>query len=1123
MKGIFGLWAFVGWLLGSDSTSHNSNLHLSTPSSPPLGHTLHPLQCLTPSTLPHPYKAHARKLYTTADFTQPKYYETTSAVQVGVYIIYFTRGPEGILISQFDTGLQKWVKAKEFNWLSDADGWGLEQFYGTICVVAMNLKMYVYARATWGSNIAEYDPETGSLSNYPFSSYLCDADGFTNPIYYKTVRMAAVGSLLYVSARDLAGIHLASFNPSTSIWSILPTFTQVIMTTVQWATFGYYTTFRMVSQGNSLWYFVRGPEGLNLFSFNTLSSTWPLPIITYAQYADGPGWYLAKYSETFRLVSTANGLYVMARSCCGMYTVFCNVNTAAVSSVVMRSYYTDGLGWEPVEHRRTLELTSCGGDTVIMSGRGGSLLYISRLNTPTSASWIVAATQPSFTNAAGWNQIYRYWTLNPVCVGDSFYVVGRNLDSLEIVKYSIASDSWNPRETITSLPCSAPCQVCFYISVTGCTYCYPHAHLSTTSPSSCLCDSGYFPDPGVYHCSICQPTCLECNGPSNQQCTTCISNAQLVFPPTSNCQCEAEFYLNSSYFCLPCNIQCYLCTGNGPDQCFACKDNAVLHVNSCQCAETYYMNTAGICISCKSTCKTCSDSISCLSCFAGAQMSTLTCECALGYFPLPDPSHCSACSSQCVVCKSTEKCEKCGSNAELIAGLCYCSEGYYSTSGVLDCLSCPLGCLSCNAEICMKCLANWYLYEEKCTQTCPAGMVVREEKCAEVAPGPSLNVHPNNTLALLFSKPLTKIVQMTDVDIQVDDLENIFNSTWTITLINLTSYLIDLHFAHFIPTSSATATLTFLDPSALHDFAGNSLTKLTLSASLHPFSSLPTPSKPTSTPAAQAASAASQGAVAGAAVSSLFGGSPVGLFSLLNQLQLITYINFINVTLPEDLANTLQGLAMSSVFVTPFGYIYDENKAKEAPSFAKDNNYTSTLFLINANSLVLASCAALLAYFFVSLLSHMPGSKVMRNYFSELRSEYHWSVPLRLWLQLYLDVGVAALLQFYDFSWGQYGVVANGVAAGLLLCAFVVTPLAVPVFMQAHEKKLLKRTDSDFNKRWGTLFMEFRSANSFRVVAFYPYFLIRRCVFAILLIYCNSSPLLQLLYSLSASLTVSSN
>lgn len=52
--------------------------------------------------------------------SRAEYYETTISFQVRVCVIYFTRGPGGVLIAQFDTDLQKWVKTMEFNWSGDA-------------------------------------------------------------------------------------------------------------------------------------------------------------------------------------------------------------------------------------------------------------------------------------------------------------------------------------------------------------------------------------------------------------------------------------------------------------------------------------------------------------------------------------------------------------------------------------------------------------------------------------------------------------------------------------------------------------------------------------------------------------------------------------------------------------------------------------------------------------------------------------------------------------------------------------------------------------------------------------------------------------------------------------------
>lgn len=165
-------------------------------------------------------------------------------------------------------------------------------------------------------------------------------------------------------------------------------------------------------------------------------------------------------------------------------------------------------------------------------------------------------------------------------------------------------------------------------------------------------------------------------------------------------------------------------------------------------------------------------------------------------------------------------------------------------------------------------------------------------------------------------------------------------------------------------------------------------------------------------------------------VASIFGGSPVAVFSLLNQIQLITYITFVNVTLPKNVKETLNVLQLENMFTNLFAYVYDEEKGKSPPDFAKNSGYTSKIFLLNANNLVLAVIALFFGYLFFSLFGHIPHFTAIKFYCREYKEEYHWNIPLRLWIQLYLDVGVAGLIQFNDFSWGEYGGVVNGVVRG---------------------------------------------------------------------------------------------
>lgn len=59
-------------------------------------------------------------------------------------------------------------------------------------------------------------------------------------------------------------------------------------------------------------------------------------------------------------------------------------------------------------------------------------------------------------------------------------------------------------------------------------------------------------------------------------------------------------------------------------------------------------------------------------------------------------------------------------------------------------------------------------------------------------PEPRLSVFPNNTLELFFTKPLSRLVEVTDIAIQVFDGYMVYMPNWNMNaLAEMTSYLID--------------------------------------------------------------------------------------------------------------------------------------------------------------------------------------------------------------------------------------------------------------------------------------------------------------------------------------------
>lgn len=1116
-----------------------------------------------------------RVLYGAVDWTLPCYYETTQAVQAGNRLVHLTRGPNGVLVSTFDTIQQKWVSSKEFAWAEDVHGWCQSPYFQTISMVALDSNVYLYTRWILGSLLVKFDPATATFTSFPNIGYFADAYGYVSPPYCWTIRVAALGSCIYVTGMGNGFFDLVAFDTLTSTWSSLPSLVDPLI--LAWTQPMYYETFQIVGQGTLLWFMMRGQAGLYIFSFDTLVQTWSFSgAPTLLDYRDSVGWDQPQHYKTIQLRAVSNGLYIAGRGISWVISYFYNTNTHVFQPVSGYLEYTDVEGWAVSQYYHTVKITACE-DSLVIIGRGANMLVTGYLQSPTS-NWQPRAPVSTFTDANHWDDIYRYWGLSAVCIGDSLYVVGRDLDYLKTERYRISTDTWTSVETITSRNCDPTCQVCLSTSNLDCTYCYPGAHLTALSPAQCICDNDHYPDPtsancspchssckkcssssdygclecypnsaligsapnfcqcnsGAFpdnspaHCTLCALTCRECQGPSPQDCTMCLTNAELLHPPVSSCECKAGFGLSSALVCVLCNKQCYTCREEA-NNCLSCKVYASLSNGKCMCDRNYYMDTSnGECYQCNATCKSCSGPLSthCEECMSGAALSSASeCTCKSGYFPNPDAVHCRPCSHLCAKCISAETCSECLFQAKQVNNSCQCIEGAYEQSDIPACAQCPLYCSACIATGCLSCVPNWILYHAECVQVCPLGMLVIENRCVEAPPEPSLAVLPNNTLDVRFSKSLARPLLASDYALLLSDYYSIYTPAWNMTVLETNrSYQIELDLSSFKqPKDYSSIQLIFNDPTSLRDSESLSISKSTLNATLYPFPPLlqPLPSPVgLSSPAAVQAATTVKGATTAALTSALFAGNPISMFSLLNQLQLITFIPMVNVTLPDQFANSLLGLNVNEFVFNPFDHLYDVNKANKPPTFIAISGFETSLFLLNSSSLVLTSIWIIASYTVVTLLANIISLPTIQYSLAHLQVKYHWEVLLRTWIQLYLDVGVCSLLQFYEYSWSQYGGKENGIVAGTFLAVFFLTPGFIIVFTISNRNLMLSRANSDFNARWGTLYEEFRRTEGLQSIAFYAYFVSRRCLYAVVLVCMHSYPTFQLFSSLTTSLMV---
>jgi len=324
-------------------------------------------------------------------------------------------------------------------------------------------------------------------------------------------------------------------------------------------------------------------------------------------------------------------------------------------------------GWSSIQYYQTIRIVACS-DVLVSCGRNSQGYLAGRLDTPTSI-YQTLASRLRFTDAEHWDSIYRYKGLLPICVGNFVYVVGSNLDNLEMEWYSLTSNTWNSAETITSLTCTSLCQVC---ATTHCTYCSLSAY---TSSSICL---------------PCAASCLHCTSSAPTDCVACQAPSYLPSLPVSACVCQGSFHPDAVQGCIACKVMCFTCNSF---HCLTCRDFATLG-EICVCMQGYLMDIesgncykcprgiyldTSTCSNCEETCETCTQASSCSQCYNGAVLSPNgTCNCVLSYFPDPSAKSCALCSSQCLGCISPLICTSCRPNAEIQGNACICSQ-WYST------------------------------------------------------------------------------------------------------------------------------------------------------------------------------------------------------------------------------------------------------------------------------------------------------------------------------------------------------------------------------------------------------------------------------------------------------------
>ena len=596
-------------------------------------------------------------------------------------------------------------------------------------------------------------------------------------------------------------------------------------------------------------------------------------------------------------------------------------------------------------------------------------------------------------------------------------------------------------------------------SVGSCTACYVECatcigagicqtckslNASPSLTQGCTCAVGYFgvaPLDSANSCSNCYVECSSCS--QVNKCTTCIS-ANASPGTTEGCVCNPGYYgvapLVTVGACLACYAECSTCTQYS--LCLSCVSLQAVPVKSqgCVCSAGYYGTSPLIqvnsCGECYLECATCTDGKMCTTCLSknASPNGTEGCNCNAGYYgtsPLVSSASCRECYLECATCTQENLCSVCISlNASPINTTgCACDLGYYGNSPLTEsdscvpcstecieynittgsctaCKACPPYCDTCDSVTCITCTDNAYLAGVTCK--CRLGFF-GSNACDPTFLTAVLTITNSNSLNLVFSSELDNDLNPSDIRITTCIPLAFVMEKWSSV-----RYFITLDIQVTVP-ANCTLHLAFLDPADILSTENAMISNGSLNIQL-----VEGTSEEVATALAIEEATTTSGKVTTATTATTFSVSmlntnPACLWSFINTVQMICFIEMSNIPLPPKFSGYLAGLKKYNMFPNFFAYFVPESGGQVPFKKAYDFGYKTNLLLINSGNYLSAFFTMLALYLILFILSKLKNIKPFSIGFIKSKIEgslvsYKYAAFIRFWITCYLDICAAALI-----------------------------------------------------------------------------------------------------------------
>ncbi|CAG9335154.1 unnamed protein product [Blepharisma stoltei] len=410
-----------------------------------------------------------------------------------------------------------------------------------------------------------------------------------------------------------------------------------------------------------------------------------------------------------------------------------------------------------------------------------------------------------------------------------------------------------------------------------------------------------------------------------------------------------------------------------------------------------------------------------------------------------------SCPKYCTYCQSLTECTACVENANLINSLCYCSLGY---NGTANCILVPFSA--------------------------------------------KLSVLSDNSLYLIFSDSLAKNLTIDDFTIKIKKLGKI---SYKFEQVNSACYYITLKISEEI-SKGTLAMLKFTNLTEVRSVSNGVLNSSEISVFLNSYD--PAPNSPAIAAVSSQAAVVAQTGIAVAAVLSVINSNPSSLWSMMNSLQILSYLTLSGIPLSSKMSAFLNSLNSFNLFPNAFTYIIDEDEGKTPYSKAKDFGFDTDLILITAGNDFTLILVSLLVFPIVLFFSRCSFRWIGKKFMKSVKA-YHFAFYIRFWIQCYLELGAASSIGLITFGFNNNTQVANFIMCSAIYSFHAITP-PVYFWFSYKNKNRIQSQEKTFTKLFSSFFYEFRTDRGPLATQYYFVFFARRLIYIINLVFLRDYP-----------------